>query len=140
MYSYRTELGDPLLEGDQLGDLQDEYPHHNIREFWALAPKAYALVMDNKVDGKEEHVLKLRSITLDADTAQKVTTDRVREMVEALYDPAMADKKYQEVDVHNNFRALRAGGIETVPMKKRLRPSINKGMLRENFRIDPFGW
>ena len=121
-----------------MGELKDEYPFHHIKEFWCLAPKAYALLLADK-NGKEDHVVKTRAITMDYDTAQKVNLDRVREMVMDMYN-IDKEKNYEEVRVNNNFRAGRAGGITTVPMTKKFGPTLNKGILRENYQLVPYGF
>lgn len=41
---------------------------------------------------------------------------------------------------NNNFRITDKGDIFTVPLAKLARPVINKGVVREDGRVMPFGW
>lgn len=42
--------------------------------------------------------------------------------------------------IDKNFRIDRCGGINTIPMEKRVRPIINKGKITNTRKIVPFGW
>jgi hypothetical protein len=115
IYRFKTVHGDPIVDGEHLGELKDEYEGHSIDQYWSVGPKAYALFLKDNRTEQQQHSVKVRSITLDHDTAQKVTADRIKEMACALYDPEKAATNFEEVEVQNNFRAKKEGEFSQSP-------------------------
>lgn len=117
----------------------DEFPNKVIVEFLAAGPKAYALWLKDPITGKDEYMKKCRGIMLNAEADAKLTFDRFRELVTNA-DHLDREDNYEEFDYREkNFRIAKQGEIFTVPLKKKLRPTYFKGVLRGE-RIVPFGY
>lgn len=108
-------------------------------EFLAAGPKAYALWLWDPITGKDEYIKKCRGIMLNAEANAKLTFDRFRELVLSAKH-IHRDVNYEEFEYREkNFRIAKEGEIFTVPLKKKLRPTYFKGVLRGE-RIVPFGY
>ncbi|KAL3095221.1 hypothetical protein niasHT_020372 [Heterodera trifolii] len=138
-YDYLTRLGDPLPGGEQLGELADEYPNHTIMEFICAGPKAYGLWLRNNATGEDEYKLKVRGITLDSDACEKMTFDKMKDMV--LNKLGQADNNVRFNYPTKNFRITKKGEIFTVPLVKQFNPTVNKGVIRDHgLKVVPFGF
>ncbi|KAL3098705.1 hypothetical protein niasHS_000821 [Heterodera schachtii] len=138
-YDYLTRLGDPLPGGEQLGELADEYPNHTIMEFICAGPKAYGLWLRNNTTGEDEYKLKVRGITLDSDACEKMTYDKMKDMV--LNKLGQADNNVRFNYPTKNFRITKKGEIFTVPLVKQFNPTVNKGVIRDHgLKVVPFGF
>ncbi|KAL3107684.1 hypothetical protein niasHT_011697 [Heterodera trifolii] len=138
-YEYLTRLGDPLPGGDQLGELADEYPNHTIMEFICAGPKAYGLWLRNNATGEDEYKIKVRGITLDSDACERMTFEKMKDMV--LNKLGQADNNIRFNYPTKNFKITKKGEIFTVPLVKQFNPTVNKGVIRDKgLRVVPFGY
>ncbi|KAL3084171.1 hypothetical protein niasHT_039297 [Heterodera trifolii] len=138
-YEYLTRLGDPLPGGDQLGELADEYPNHTIMEFICAGPKAYGLWLRNNATGEDEYKMKVRGITLDSDACERMTFEKMKDMV--LNKLGQADNNVRFNYPTKNFKITKKGEIFTVPLVKQFNPTVNKGVIRDKgLRVVPFGY
>ncbi|KAL3073425.1 hypothetical protein niasHT_038563 [Heterodera trifolii] len=138
-YEYLTRLGDPLPGGDQLGELADEYPNHTIMEFICAGPKAYGLWLRNNATGEDEYKIKVRGITLDSDACERITFEKMKDMV--LNKLGQADNNIRFNYPTKNFKITKKGEIFTVPLVKQFNPTVNKGVIRDKgLRVVPFGY
>lgn len=73
----------PLRTGVHLGELTNEFPAHDIIEWVSGGSKQYGLKLRRKSDGKIEHVIKMRGITLNFDvmTNQKLQYETFKSKV-----------------------------------------------------------
>ena len=58
LFKYKRANGFPIETGNALGEMEHQYPNHDILEFVASGAKSYALRLKNKATGKEEFVMK----------------------------------------------------------------------------------
>jgi hypothetical protein len=74
IYAVREGFTDPLkfLEGPHLGELKDEKPDFEIREYCSCGAKNYAMRLKNIETGKEVYEMKIRGITLDYLSCQQI--------------------------------------------------------------------
>lgn len=95
------------------------------------------LELKNRETGEEQHEIKLRAITLDYETAGKIHAERYRKMVN---NSIRGEKDQIVVNKNVNFVVdPDKRGINSVPMEKTFKPSINKGVQIRK-RIVPYGW
>ena len=132
------ENNDPLSTGPHLGDLTDECEGKEITEFVSAGCKNYAMMLiDKRIPNAEpEYILKIRGFTLDYNTCLLLHYEKFKEKVLNYcidFDPIII--KY------NNFLRpdLRTGNVYTVPLEKRYRPVITKGIVNNNFEVVNFG-
>ena len=132
------ENNDPLSTGPHLGDLTDECDGKKIVEFVSAGCKNYAMMLkDEKTpDADPEYILKVRGITLDYNTCQILQYETFKQKVlNYCNDNETIIVKY------NNFLRpnLKKGTVYTVPMEKKYRPVISKGIVNEKFEVVNFG-
>ncbi|KAL3093933.1 hypothetical protein niasHT_027261 [Heterodera trifolii] len=138
-YDFKSELSDPLPGGQQLGELTDEYPNHTIMEFVCAGPKAYGLWLRNNATGEDEYKVKVRGITLDSDACERLTFEKMKDMV--LNKMGQEDNNVRFNYPTKNFRITKKGEIFTVPLTKKFNPTVNKGVIRDRgLRVVPFGY
>ena len=87
----------PFTEGSYLGQMKDEYPHHDIISFYrdiiyvhflsivisnySGGAKQYGLEMRDRKTGEISRILKCRGITLDSTNEDKFNFDRFKVVV-----------------------------------------------------------
>jgi hypothetical protein len=103
------------------------------------APKAYSLKLKHKQTGEISFETKCRGITIDCRNADKFNHEVLKKCVEN-FIAGVPEKKAVTLDYPEKFRVERCGEILTVPMRKKFKCVINKGVLREGGEIVPFGW
>jgi hypothetical protein len=93
------------------------------------------------ITGEYEFVWRLKGLPLTADNKDQLQYDRFKQMIMAYGEEEAEVEDYTEVfTIENNFRIDKRGGINTIPLRKRLRPVINKGVVLSHNTIVPFGW
>lgn len=103
------------------------------------APKAYAIWMKDIKTGEDKYVWRLKGLPFSSDVKNQLRYERYREM--AMNYGEVPEKEVTETfTLTKNFRITLDGRINTVPMNKRLRPVVNKGVVRSSLRIVPFGY
>ncbi|KAL3071941.1 hypothetical protein niasHS_017234 [Heterodera schachtii] len=138
-YDFKSELSDPLPGGQQLGELTDDYPNHTIMEFVCAGPKAYGLWLRNNATGEDEYKVKVRGITLDSDACERLTFEKMKDMV--LNKMGQEDNNVRFNYPTKNFRITKKGEIFTVPLTKKFNPTVNKCVIRDRgLRVVPFGY
>lgn len=132
----------PLRTGLHLGDLTDEYPDHDIVEWVCAGSKQYGLKLSRKADGKIEHTIKMRGITLNYDVM----------VTQNLHYETFKDKIFQFVRndtfspmivrYPNIIRpSIRDGSVYSQPFSKIVRPVISKGIVDPiSFDVRHFGF
>ena len=132
------ENNDPLSTGPHLGDLTDECEGKEIVEFVSAGCKNYAMMLIDKSNPTEEpeYILKIRGFTLDYNTCCLIHYETFKQKVLNYcidLDPIVV--KY------NNFLRpdLKTGNVYTVPMEKKYRPVISKGIVNEKYEVVNFG-
>jgi hypothetical protein len=81
----------------------------------------------------------MKGIPLTYDVKNQLSYERYREMAKK-WGEVPEEEVTETFTLTKNFRATRDGQIHTVPMKKKLRPVINKGIVLSSERIVHFGW
>jgi hypothetical protein len=139
IYGIREGFEDPLkfMEGAHLGDLKDEKEGFDILEFCSCGPKNYSLVLKN-VKTKEQHYeMKVRGITLDYNTCQKLHYEKFKEICLSFGGD---DEKAIYIEYDTVLRPdVRTGNVYSVPLKKIFRPVIRKGIVNKDYKILDFG-
>ena len=97
IYVHEPGKPEPPL-GDYLGDLTDELDGDYITEFMSGGPKNYAYVTNN-----DKRVMKVRGITLNYATLQKLNFEAMRNLIDLYVDCGIQDK----VTVDNPFQITR---------------------------------
>ena len=96
--------------------------------------------MKNKADGKDEYIWRLKGIPLSMDNRELLPYERYRDMIDEFAGDPNSEVS-ETLEIKNNFRIdKKRCGINTIPMKKIMRPVVRKGVLAKNFRIRPFGY
>lgn len=81
----------------------------------------------------------MKGIPLTYDVKSQLGYERYRDM--AIKWGEVPEEEVTEIfKLDKNFRATREGEIYTIPMDKRLRPVINKGIVLSKEKIVHFGW
>ena len=79
------EDNNPLELGNYLGELTDECKGYELTEFYCAGPKQYLLVMKDKRTGETKHSMKIRGMTLDDQTTNKISIERFKEAVNIIF-------------------------------------------------------
>jgi hypothetical protein len=77
--------------------------------------------------------------TLDCENADKLNHDTMKAQLMAY----LKGEQVKPIECNypdNNFRVTKECEIFTVPIVKKARPIINKGVVRPDGRVLPFGW
>ena len=117
-----------------LGDLTDELDGDYITEFMSGGPKNYAYVTNN-----DKRVMKVRGITLNYATLQKLNFEAMRNLIDLYVDCSIQDK----VTVDNPFQITRDKKnkkIITKGTKKDYQIVYNKRVVKENYGTVPYGY
>ena len=133
IYVHEPGKPEPPL-GDYLGDLTDELDGDYITEFMAGGPKNYAYVTNN-----DKRVMKVRGITLNYATLQKLNFEAMRDLIDLYVDCGIQDK----VTVDNPFQITRDKKnkkIITKGTKKDYQIVYNKRVVKENYGTVPYGY
>lgn len=137
IYKHALSEPDPLPAGPHLGQLKDEKPHHEILEFISGGCKQYALKMRNLSKGLIEYDLKLRGITLDSETCERLPYETFKQMVLSygrIDPPQSVDLKY------DNFGPDKYGNIYSNKRRKTYKVIIQKGIVNDTGTVLPFGY
>ena len=84
IYVCKNNVQNPLVTGNKLGDLADEYPTKRLTGFWSGGPKQYLLEYEDKITKEPGHVMKLRGMTLNEETEGSVSKANFKRIVEQL--------------------------------------------------------
>lgn len=95
--------------------------------------------MKDKKTQEDNFIWRMKGIPLTADIKNKLAYDRYKEMAE-LYGNVPEELVTETFTIEKNFRSTRSGEIATVPMDKKFRPFINKGIILNPGKIVPYGW
>ena len=128
----------PLTTWPHLGDFTDECSGKELVEFVSGGCKNYAMMMrdENNPDAKPEYMLKIRGITLDYNTCQILQYDTFKSKV------LNYCKDIEPIIVkYDNFLRpnLKRGSVFTVPLEKKYRPVICKGIVNNKYQVVNFG-
>ena len=129
---------DPLTTGPHLGDLTDECEGKKIVEFVSAGCKNYAMKLINKNNPnvEPEYVLKIRGFTLDYNTCLLLHYETFKQKVLNFckdFEPIVV--KYDNCLRPN----LKRGHVYTVPLEKKYRPVISKGIVNAKYEVVNFG-
>src|SRR6266576_3866720 len=129
LYGVRDGFPDPLayLENPYLGGLKDEKKGLVIEEFVSCGPKNYALKLRDPKSDHNIHELKIKGITLDYNTSCLLHYDTFKEKCLKFPDQDSIYVNYQSVLRPD----LRSGNVYSLPLKKRFRPVIRKGIVND---------
>ena len=133
IYVHEPGKPEPPL-GDYLGDLTDELDGDYITEFMSGGPKNYAYVTNN-----DKRVTKIRGITLNYTTLQKLNFEVMCNLIDLYVDCGIQDK----VTVENPFQITRDKKnkkIITKSMNKDYQVVYNKRVVKENYGTVPYGY
>ena len=133
IYVHEPGKPEPPL-GDYLGDLTDELDGDYITEFMSGGPKNYAYVTNN-----DKRVMKIRGITLNYATLQKLNFEAMRDLIDLYVVCGIQDK----VTVDNPFQITRDKKnkkIITKGTKKDYQIVYNKRVVKENYGTVPYGY
>jgi hypothetical protein len=135
IYSHPTDL-DPLQCGPHLGDFTDECIGKEIVEYVSGGCKNYALEIKSPNNPELEHSLKIRGFTLDYKTCQKLHYESFKQKV---LDYGI-DTEPITVCYDNCLRPnLKTGHVYTVPLTKKYRPIVTKGIVDDDYNVVNFG-
>lgn len=81
----------------------------------------------------------MKGIPISADNKDKFRYEEFKNMAEK-YGDVPEDEVTATFKIEKNFRISRDGEVATVPINKRLRPVINKGIVLNSGKIVPYGW
>uniref|UniRef100_A0A1I8BMX7 DNA-directed DNA polymerase n=1 Tax=Meloidogyne hapla TaxID=6305 RepID=A0A1I8BMX7_MELHA len=138
------ENNNPLNIGPHLGDLTDEYPHHEILEYCSGGAKQYGLKLKRK-DGEEneaEYVLKVRGMTLNFDVINNQGL-RYETFKDSVIDYVKSGELSPIHVVYPNFLrpSIKTSSIVSQPFHKIYKPYIGKGIIRpSDFSVLDFGF
>lgn len=116
--------------------MSKEYADYDVLEFTSGGAKAYGMKMRHKGDGSIRCMLKLRGITLDHRTCQRLHYDSFVGLV----------KNYGEEGAHvqceypHKFGPKRDSQIVSQPVVKTYKPTCQKGIITRDWEVLPFGW
>ena len=134
IYVHQPGKPDPPL-GNYLGDLTDELDAGDyITSFVSGGPKNYAY---RKKRGKAE--TKIRGITLDYMTSEKLNYDAIRDLVHLYVDCDTEEKVTSDIPFKIT-RDKKEKNIVTKRMKKDYRVVYNKRVITENYQTLPYGY
>jgi hypothetical protein len=139
LYAIREGFDDPLafLENPHLGGLKDEKPGMEILEYCSGGPKNYALKMRNNKTNELLYEMKIRGLTLDFATCQKLQYETFRRKI---LNFGNDDEPLLSVHYEGVLRPDdKTGNVYTTPMTKIFRPVIRKGIVDDEYQIRDFG-
>jgi hypothetical protein len=147
IFAYPEDQECPLETGPHLGDLTDEFPSHDIKEFVSGGCKAYALRMVDKRTGEEKTTLRVRGITLTGDVCKKLHFETFKESIINYGRPTSneegADESpdyYIPTDYPNFIQPnVKTGTVTSRPLRKMYRPIVTKGVVCRGLIIKDFG-
>lgn len=127
-----------------LGDLTDEFPHHEILEYVSGGAKQYALKLQKKGDptADYEYTQKIRGITLSYDVMinQGLRYETFKESVLNYVRNGYPDPIHL---LYPNFLrpSIKNGVVESRPLTKIYKPYVGKGIVRpSDYRVLDFGY
>jgi hypothetical protein len=122
IFQYNISNIAPILVGETLGTLTDEYPEHVISEFVASGCKSYALKLQK--NNQTQYVMKAKGISLDFTTCQRISFTRFKDQVLAYLN----NSKLPPINLrYNKIRNNKTGEVVTMQTKKKWQPLITKG-------------
>jgi hypothetical protein len=135
IYSHRID-NDPLVTGPHLGDFTDESIDKEIVEFCSGGCKNYAIKCRLYSNPNEyQYILKIRGITLDYNACKSLHYDSFKNKIINYgidNDPITIDYNYLRPD-------LKKGTVLTVPISKKYRPYVSKGIVNNNYDVINYG-
>jgi hypothetical protein len=135
IYSHPID-SDPLQCGPHLGDFTDECIGKEIVEYVSGGCKNYALKIKSPNSPEMEHSLKIRGFTLDYETCQQLHYESFKQKV---LDYGI-DTEPITVCYDNCLRPdLKTGSVYTVPLTKKYRPIVTKGIVDDDYNVVNFG-
>ena len=134
IYSHPID-NDPLKCGPHLGDFTDECLGKEIVEYCSGGCKNYALKIQSPNNPEPSHSLKIRGFTLDYNTCQLLHYESFKKKVLAY------GKDVEPIIVSYNMLRpnIKSGSVHTVPIKKKYRPIITKGIVNYKYQVVNFG-
>uniref|UniRef100_A0AC35FL12 Uncharacterized protein n=1 Tax=Panagrolaimus sp. PS1159 TaxID=55785 RepID=A0AC35FL12_9BILA len=121
--------------GNFLGDLTNETkPHEIIIEVVVGGSKQYATAILNTITNKITYNLKLRGITLNAETSTKLHYEKFKQMVLDGAKKEIVDLKYTRI------APSRLGHVYSKTMMKQYKVVYKKGNIGPDFIVYPFGY
>lgn len=136
----------PILTGELLGQMKDEYPDHEILEFCSgglinyyiflfllviLGAKQYALMIKDK-EGKVSYPMKIRGITLDFNASTILQYSNFKSMCQGSGEEVT-------IDYPQKIQITRDANVVTRKMEKIYKTVNTKGVPMENYKIRPIG-
>jgi hypothetical protein len=135
IYSHRID-NDPLTTGPHLGDFTDESIDKEIVEFCLGGCKNYAIKCRPYSNPLEyQYILKIRGITLDYNACKALHYDSFKNKIINYgidNDPITIDYNYLRPN-------LKKGTVFTVPISKKYRPYVSKGVVNNNYAVINYG-
>ena len=139
IFSYDRILG--VLTDIGLGKWTNEYPMHDIIQFYGLAPKLYSLMLKNKNDTNIKEVFKAKGVQLTIENQNKIIFNNIKPLLENLVTGKVSQLGI-EVDNMNIFtnstnNFLPFGQVYTRRNTKKIKAIITKRYFE---LIDSINW
>lgn len=132
MYIYKPgEYNIPIVDS-RLGHWTDEVPDGKITKFVGLGPKNYGY--EYTENGKRHTTCKVKGITLDYDTSQKVNFDS---MVECVHD---RDSYSLVIDYPSRIKRHRNRVVTSENQTKTFRSVYTKRVVIDDYKTVPYGY
>ena len=81
MYYTDSPLQNSIPTGNYLGDMTDELPKNVVcKYFYCAGPKFYLLSGENKSTGEEFSIFKVKGLTLNHGTADKINAEQIKSL------------------------------------------------------------
>lgn len=130
--------GNPLVDGQLLGEMSDEYKGHEIEEFFSGGNKQYGLKVRSHKTGIVDYKLKIRGITLNNKAGEELLSyDKFKSLVQDQPLPKWVDLPTDNITRDN------LSNVYTTHSVKRYMPTFRKGnvdMSDPNYTIYPPGY
>jgi hypothetical protein len=132
MYVYDPDQYNIPIINSRLGKWTDEVPEGKIVKYVALGPKNYGY--EYIVEGKRYTKCKVKGITLDYDTTQKVNFDT---MVDCVKD---RDNYSSVIHYPSRIQRHRDRKVTSGPQTKTFRSVYTKRLVVDTFKTVPYGY
>lgn len=128
VFLYKIIMG--LLTDVGLGKWTNEYPYHEILQFYGLAPKLYSLMLEEKTSNTISETFRTKGIQLTLENKKKMAFENIKPLIEKLIT-GVENNYTVEVDNMNIFtnstnNNLPFGQVYTRYNKKEVRGLITK--------------
>jgi hypothetical protein len=141
IYSH-PEGQNPIELSLHVGGFSDEFPQHRILEATFGGSKQYALLLQRLDNGEQEHILKIRGLTLSSDVIdnQGLRYETFKEMVLKFGTTGKVDP-IKIIYPHFLRPSIAKSQIISEKMCKIYRPYVCKGVVRpSDLTVLPFGF